>query len=201
MNKKILASLFALSFVFTACSKNANEAKDTKEETKLEESADNKKDTATDEKNEKAADDKKADAEIVIPETKISLKAASYEFEKHIGGQPYKLTEVKFEKEDSASYYEFEGNKNGDEYSLKVNAENGEIIEKEAEKSDDNENEIDLGKAIPPQEAIRIALESNGGGLVKEWKLTNDGKTTKYEIELEDDKEIVVDAITKDVLK
>ena len=47
---------------------------------------------------------------------------------------------------------------------------------------------------------MRIALESNGGGSVKEWTLYNDGEGEKYKIELEDDKEIIVNAINKEIM-
>ena len=47
---------------------------------------------------------------------------------------------------------------------------------------------------------MHIALKSNGGGKIKEWELYNDGEGEKYEIKLEDGKEIVVNAINKKVM-
>ena len=192
MSKKLLALLLAGTFVFAGCNQDKAE---NKEETKQEEPAEKPAEDAKEEKaNEKTAD-------YVLPDNKVTLKAASYKFESHVGGTPYNLTEVTYEVEDGEAIYTFEGEKNGDEYKLKVNANTAETTEAEMEKGADKENPVDLGKSIPPEEAMHIALESNGGGTVKEWKLYNDGEGEKYEIELEDGKEIKVNAINKKVMK
>ena len=200
MNKKLLAILLAGTFVFAGCEITPN--KDSKEETKVEEKAEETKEEAkeaSEETTEEANDD--ASVEVVLPDNKVTLKAASYKFESHVGGAPYDLTEVSYDVEDSGeAFYTFEGVKDGKEYSLKVNANSAEATEAEVEKNDDSESPVDLGKSIPPEEAMRIALESNGGGKVVEWTLYNDGEGEKYKIELEDDKEIIVNAINKKVM-
>ena len=202
MNKKLLAILLAGTFVFAGC---GSDQADTKEETKQEEQAEKPAEEENkDENKEEATDEKSSEentAEIVLPDNKVTVKAASYKFESHVGGTPYNLTEVSYEIEDNGeAYYDFEGEKDGKEYKLKVNANSAETAEAEIEKEADTENSVDLNKAIPPEEAMRIALESNGGGTVKEWKLFNDGNGEKYEIELEDGKEITVNAINKEVM-
>lgn len=200
MNKKLLALLLAGTFVFAGCNQDKAENKEeTKQEEQAEKPAEDAKDEGKEEKPEEKADEKTAD--IVLPDNKVTLKAASYKFESHVGGAPYNLTEVTYEVEDNGeAYYNFEGEKDGKEYKLKVNANSAETTEAEIEKGADKENPVDLGKSIPPEEAMRIALESNGGGTVKEWKLVNDGEGEKYEIELEDGKEITVNAINKKVM-
>lgn len=206
MNKNILALLLASTFVFAGC--NNNNQAETKEEAKVEEKAekpaDEEKEENKDENKEEATDEKSSEentSEIVLPDNKVTVKAASYKFKSHVGGTPYNLTEVSYEVEDDGeAYYDFEGEKDGKEYKLKVNANTAETAEAEIEKEADTENSVDLNKAIPPEEAMRIALESNGGGTVKEWKLFNDGNGEKYEIELEDGKEITVNAINKEVM-
>ena len=200
MNKKLLALLLAGTFVFAGCNQDKAE---NKEETKQEEQAEKPAEEAKDENKEEGSEEKASEktADIVLPDNKVTLKAASYKFESHVGGTPYNLTEVSYEVEDNGeAYYDFEGEKDGKEYKLKVNANTAEAVEAEVEKNDDKENPVDLGKSIPPEEAMRIALESNGGGTVKEWKLVNDGEGEKYEIELEDGKEITVNAINKKVM-
>lgn len=200
MNKKLLALLLAGTFVFAGCNQDKAE---NKEETKQEEQAEKPAEDAKDENKEEGSEEKASEktAEIVLPDNKVTLKAASYKFESHVGGAPYNLTEVSYEVEDNGeAYYDFEGEKDGKEYKLKVNANTAEAVEAEIEKGADKENPVDLGKSIPPEEAMRIALESNGGGTVKEWKLYNDGEGEKYEIELEDGKEITVNAINKKVM-
>lgn len=200
MNKKLLALLLAGTFVFAGCNQDKTE---NKEETKQEEQAEKPAEEAKDENKEEGSEEKASEktADIVLPDNKVTLKAASYKFESHVGGTPYNLTEVSYEVEDNGeAYYDFEGEKDGKEYKLKVNANTAETIEAEMEKEADKENPVDLGKSIPPEEAMRIALESNGGGTVKEWKLYNDGEGEKYEIELEDGKEITVNAINKKVM-
>lgn len=200
MNKKLLALLLAGTFVFAGCNQDKTENKEeTKQEEQAEKPAEDVKEEGKEEKPEEKADEKTAD--IVLPDNKVTLKAASYKFESHVGGAPYNLTEVTYEVEGNGkAYYNFEGEKDGKEYKLKVNANTAETTEAEIEKGADKENPVDLGKSIPPEEAMRIALESNGGGTVKEWKLYNDGEGEKYEIELEDGKEITVNAINKKVM-
>ena len=200
MNKKLLALLLAGTFVFAGCNQDKTENKEeTKQEEQAEKPAEDVKEEGKEEKPEEKADEKTAD--IVLPDNKVTLKAASYKFESHVGGAPYNLTEVTYEVEDNGeAFYDFEGEKDGKEYKLKVNANTAEAVEAEIEKGADKENPVDLGKSIPPEEAMRIALESNGGGTIKEWKLVNDGEGEKYEIELEDGKEITVNAINKKVM-
>ena len=205
MNKKLLAILLAGTFVFAGCNSAPN--KDSKEETKVEEKAEENKEESKEanekETSEETTEEAKEDAniEVVLPDNKVTLKAASYKFESHVGGMPYELTEVSYDVEDNGeAFYTFEGLKDGKEYQLKVNANSAEAVEAEVEKSDDSESPVDLGKSIPPEEAMRIAIESNGGGTVKEWTLYNDGEGEKYKIELEDDKEIIVNAINKKVM-
>ena len=199
MNKKLLALLLAGTFVLAGCGKDKADQKEvTKQEEQAEKPAEESKNENKEETKEEKADNKTAD--IVLPDNKVTLKAASYKFESQVGGMPYELTKVSYEEENGEAYYTFEGKKNGDEYKLKVNANTAEATEAEKEKEDDKENPVDLGKAIPPEEAMHIALESNGGGTVKEWKLYNDGEGEKYEIKLEDGKEIVVNAINKKVM-
>lgn len=201
MNKKILALLLATSFVFAGCNgEKANTKEETKVEEKAEAPADDNNKTADDSKDQADDNKEKTTAEMVMPDNKVTLKAASYKFESHVGGAPYNLTEVSYEVEDGEAYYTFEGEKNGDEYKLKVNANSAETTEAEMEKAADKENPVDLGKAIPPEEAMHIALESNGGGEIKEWKLYNDGEGEKYKFELKDSKEIIVNAINKKIM-
>lgn len=75
MNKKLLALLLASTFVFAGCNQNKTE---NKEETKQEEKAD----TPTEEGKEEAKNEnnKESEAEIVLPNNKVTLKAASYKF-------------------------------------------------------------------------------------------------------------------------
>ena len=201
MNKKILALLLATSFVFAGCNgEKANTKEETKVEEKAEAPADDNNKTADDSKDQADNNKKTSTAEMVMPDNKVTLKAASYKFESHVGGAPYNLTEVSYEVEDGEAYYTFKGEKNGDEYKLKVNANSAETTEAEMEKGADKENPIDLGKAIPPEEAMHIALESNGGGEIEKWKLYNDGEGEKYKFELKDGKEITVNAINKKIM-
>ena len=201
MNKKLLAILLAGTFVFAGCGSATD--KDAKEETKVEEKAEDSKEENTEAEETETAEENAQDEniEVVLPDNKVTLKAASYKFESHVGGMPYDLTEVSYDVEDNGeAFYTFEGVKDGQEYSLKVNANSAEAMEAEVEKNDDSENSVDLGKSIPPEEAMRIAIESNGGGIVKEWTLYNDGEGEKYKIELEDDTEIIVNAINKKIM-
>lgn len=198
MNKKILGLLLATSFVFIGCSKD-NQTEEKKASTEsLEE---NEKANTSEEKktNEGLSDTKEKKSET--PQTDVSLKAASYKFESFVGGAPYDLTEVRFITDGDNSYYDFKGNKDGEYKSLRVDANTAEESEIDGEKSEDAKGTVDLNTAIPPEEAMRIALEENGGGKVTGWSLKNDGENSIYQVEIDDKDQIKINALSKDVIK
>ena len=95
MNKKILALLLATSFVFAGCNgEKANTKEETKVEEKAEAPADDNNKTADDSKDQADDNKKTSTAEMVMPDNKVTLKAASYKVESHVGGAPYNLTEA-----------------------------------------------------------------------------------------------------------
>src|SRR5699024_6924125 len=130
MNKKLLAILLAGTFVFAGCNSETdkNSKEDVKVEEKAEDTSENTKEEST-EAEEKDSSEKTSEEgqdeniEVVLPDNKVTLKAASYKFESHVGGMPYDLTEVSYDVEDNGeAFYTFEGVKDDKEYSLKVNA-------------------------------------------------------------------------------
>src|SRR5699024_906506 len=140
MNKKLLAILLAGTFVFAGC--NSQTDKDTNDQTKVEETAkeateeketsEGSKEENTEAEETETAEENAQDEniEVVLPDNKVTLKAASYKFESHVGGMPYDLTEVSYDVEDnSEAFYTFEGVKDGQAYSLKVNANSAEAAE------------------------------------------------------------------------
>ena len=98
--------------------------------------------------------------------------------------------------------YSIEGFKDGKEYKLKIN-NNGEILEKEIENDDDKKKlAIDFTKIISGEDAMEKAIEGQGeDAKVKEYELKiEDGKAV-YEIELNNDKDVTIDATTGEIIK
>src|SRR5699024_1340259 len=112
------------------------------------------------------------------------------------------IDKLKVEILDNDLIYEIEGFKDGKEYKLKINNK-GEILEEEIE--DDNDNKklaIDFTKIISGVDAWEKALEGKAEDVkVKENELKiEDGKTV-YEVKLDNDKDVTIDATTGEIIE
>lgn len=211
MNKK-LALLMATALVLGACgNKEAKPAEETKqeesqvEETKQEESKDENTNTGVKE----VADDDKDTTDTEkekAPEVAMNVEDAVKIFhEKNFGdASAYSFNFDKFKVKilDKDIIYSIEGFKDGKEYKLKIN-NNGKILEEEIEDDDDNKKlAIDFTKIISGVDAMEKALEGQDEGTkVKEYEISiEDGKAV-YEVELDNDKGVTIDATTGEIIE
>lgn len=118
------------------------------------------------------------------------------------------IESIHFDEEDGRHTYDFEGFDDTNEYSLEIDAQSGEVLnrEQESENDDDNDDVLNLEGIISPEEAMSIAAEEAGSGHVEEWELDVENGTTVYEIDMEgtdgafDDDDLRVNAQTGEIL-
>ena len=201
MNKKLVL-LLASALVLGACgNKDAKPAEETKqEESQVEETNTGVKEVAEDDKDTSNTEKEKA------PEVAMNMEDAIKIFHEHNFGDAsadsFNFDKLKVEVLDNDIIYEIEGFKDGKKYKLKIN-NNGEILEKEIEDDDDKKKlAIDLTKIISGEDAWEKSLEGQAEDVkVKEYELKiEDGKTV-YEVKLDNDKNVTIDATTGDIIE
>ena len=201
MNKKLLALALIAGVSLAGCGNEANEA-ETKEDTKVETSqtetkvddADDKLDDADDKTDDKAATSDSSDIKAVKVSLDDAVKAYKDEF-----GSDVLIESIKLEKETGSYEYDIDGYFDGKEHSLVVDANTGDVKNKEEDNDDGDEQYLDLASVISPNEAIDKALEGQDGAKVVEWELSVDDGKTYYEIDVENGSDKNVDAITGEV--
>lgn len=201
MNKKLVL-LLASALVLGACgNKDAKPAEETKqEESQVEETNTGVKEVAEDDKDTSNTEKEKA------PEVAMNMEDAIKIFHEHNFGDAsadsFNFDKLKVEVLDNDIIYEIEGFKDGKEYQLKIN-NNGKILEENIEDDDDNKKlAIDFSKIISGVDAWEKALEGQAEDVkVKEYELKiEDGKTV-YEVKLDNDKNVTIDATTGDIIE
>ena len=202
MKIKKLAPILMAALILGACGKEApKQANQTKqEESQVNETKTGVKEVNDDDKKSSNTDKEKA------PEVAMNMEDAVKIFhEQNFGdasADSFNFDKLKVEILDKDIIYSIEGFKDGKEYKLKIN-NNGEILEKEIEDDDDKKKlAIDFTKIISGEDAMEKALEGQGeDAKVKEYELKiEDGKAV-YEIELNNDKDVTIDAATGEVIK
>ena len=212
MKIKNLSLILLASLILGACgnkdAKPAEEAKQEEsqvEETKQEENKDENTNTGV---KEVANDDKESSntEKEKAPEVAMNMEDAVKIFhEQNFGdasADSFNFDKLKVEVLDNDIIYKIEGFKDGKEYQLKIN-NNGEILEKEIEDDDDNKKlAIDFTKIISGEDAWEKALEGEARDVkVKEYELKiEDGKTV-YEVELDNGKDVTIDATTGELIE
>ena len=203
-NLKYGASALVLATVLTACGgENAQQAKDdAKDAANNTEAAVTEEVDKTKDKVEEKIDDLKSGIED--KEFAISLDDAVAKFKETFTEEGIEVSGVELDEDDGKYAYDIQGFKENTEYELKIDAESGDILDKE-EVDDDNDDSdddiaIDFINIISPQEAMTKALENNKG-YVKSYELdhNDDGKLV-YEIDIEDGDDVELDAQTGDIL-
>lgn len=202
MKIKNLSLILLASLLLGACgNKEAKPAEKPKKETKqVEDTNSGVREVADDGKN--TSDTKKEKA----PAVAMNMEDAVKIFHEHNFGDgsadALNIDKFKVEILDKDIIYEIEGFKDGKEYQLKIN-NNGKILEEEIEDDDDNKKlAIDFSKIISGVDAMEKALEGQDEGVqVKEYEIKiEDGKTV-YEVELDNDKDVTIDATTGDIIE
>ena len=114
----------------------------------------------------------------------------------------FNFDKLKVEILDKDIIYSIEGFKDGKAYQLKIN-NNGKILEEKIEDDDDKKKlAIDLKKIISGVDAWEKSLEGQAEDVkVKEYELKiEDGKVV-YEVELDNGKDVKIDATTGEIIK
>lgn len=201
MKIKNLSLILLASLLLGACgNKEAKPAEDVKQEaSQVENTNSGVKEVSDDNKKSANTDKEKA------PEIATNMEDAVKIFHEHNFGDgsanALNIDKLKVEILDNDIIYEIEGFKDGKEYQLKIN-NNGEILEEELEDDDKKKLAIDFAKIISGEDAWEKALEDESRDVkVKEYELKiEDGKTV-YEVELDNGKDVKIDATTGEIIK
>ena len=202
MKIKNLSLILLASLLLGACgNKDAKPVEDAKHKpSQVEDTNTGVKEVSDDSKKSADTDKEKA------PEVAMNMEDAVKIFhEQNFGdasADSFNFDKLKVEVLDNDIIYEIEGFKDGKKYKLKIN-NNGEILEKEIEDDDDNKKlAIDLTKIISGEDAWEKSLEGQAEDVkVKEYELKiEDGKVV-YEVELDNGKDVKIDATTGEIIE
>ena len=194
----ILAAGLALS----ACGNQAPADKSTtevkQEESQAKKSDDRVKEVTTD--TEKNVRESKRSP---IPEVGTSMEDAVKIFHDHFKDEAINIKSIKLDFFNEALDYVIEGFKDGNEYELRIAADNGAIVDEKTEKDDDkDEKALDLKAIIPAKEAMEKALEGQADSAwVVEYELEIDDGIAVYDIDIEDGKDVKVNAATGEIIE
>ncbi|WP_296129234.1 PepSY domain-containing protein [uncultured Anaerococcus sp.] len=202
MKIKNLSLILLASLILGACgNKEVKPAEKPKQETsQVEDTNTGVKEVSDDDKKTDDTDKEKA------PEVAMNMEDAVKIFHEHNFGDAsadsFNFDKIKVEILDKDIIYSIEGFKDGKEYKLKIN-NNGKILEEKIEDDDDNKKlAIDFTKIISGEDAWEKSLEGQAEDVkVKEYELKiEDGKVV-YDIELDNGKDVKIDATTGDIIK
>ncbi len=116
-------------------------------------------------------------------------------------GQDVLIESIRLERENGRYVYEIDGFDSSNQYELEIDAETEEIISSEREADLEDDMSIEFEGLISSHEAMDIALSEVGSGTVTAWELDVDNGTTRYEIEIDDDVEVDVEAYEGTILE
>lgn len=202
MKIKNLSLILLASLILGACgNKEVKPAEKPKQETsQVGDTNTGVKEVSEDDKKTDDTDKEKA------PEVAMNMEDAVKIFHEHNFGDAsadsFNFDKIKVEILDKDIIYSIEGFKDGKEYQLKIN-NNGKILEEKIEDDDDKKKlAIDFTKIISGEDAWEKSLEGQAEDVkVKEYELKiEDGKVV-YDIELDNGKDVKIDATTGDIIK
>lgn len=192
-NLKTLLLTGTALFTLAACGNNADDKVDEAED-KVEETV---QDDAKEDENEKVDIKEMHNTEFVVAlEDAVDIFIEEF-------GENVEIEEIEFELEDGVYIYDVSGWEDDKEYQAVIDAQTGDILEKETDDNDDRNNVIVIPDVISPQEAMKSALDYSKGDYVESWKLSLDDDHGRmiYEVDVNDaDDDIVVNAITGEVI-
>ncbi|KAF0817917.1 hypothetical protein KIS4809_3101 [Bacillus sp. ZZV12-4809] len=116
-----------------------------------------------------------------------------------------KVESIELEREKGKQVYEIDVDNGKEDFDIKINALDGEVIsvKKEQDDDDQSEKEINAENIISEQKAVEIA-EQEVNGTMKEIELDEDDGQILYEVELKTNKgeaDVDIDAESGKVLK
>ena len=195
-NKSLLLAL-AAAVVLGAC---GNQEAKTTEEVKTEESQTIESNDSNDAVKEVATDDS-SNAKDPIPAVEKTLEEAIDAFYAHYGDETIELTSAEYDEDDGKYVYNVTGYKDGEEFEAEFDANSLDLIKEEKDTEDDKKVlAIDRTNIITAKEAMEKALEGQEGAWVKEYELDIENDKAIYEIDIEDGKDVKIDATTGEIL-
>ena len=202
MKIKNLSLILLASLLLGACgNKDAKPAEKPKQKpSQVEDTNFGVKEVSDDDKTSSNTEKEKA------PEIAMNMEDAVKIFHKQNFGDAsadsFNFDKLKVEILDKDIIYSIEGFKDGKEYQLKID-DNGNILEEEIEDDDDNNKlAIDFTKIISGVDAMEKALEGQDESVqVKEYELKIEDNKTVYEVELDNGKDLTIDATTGEIIE
>lgn len=202
MKIKNLSLILLASLILGACgNKEVKPTEKPKQETsQVEDTNTGVKEVSEDDKKTDDTDKEKA------PEVAMNMEDAVKIFHEHNFGDAsadsFNFDKIKVEILDKDIIYSIEGFKDGKEYQLKIN-NNGKILEEKIEDDDDKKKlAIDFTKIISVEDAWEKSLEGQAEDVkVKEYELKIENGKVVYDIELDNGKDVKIDATTGDIIE
>ena len=202
MKIKNLSLILLASLLLGACgNKEAKPAEEVKEEvSQVEDTNTGVKEVSDDDKKSSNTEKEKA------PEIAMNMEDAVKIFHEHNFGDAsadsFNFDKIKVEVLDKDIIYSIEGFKDGKEYQLKIN-NNGKILEEKIEDDDGKKKlAIDFTKIISGEDAWEKSLEGQARDVkVKEYELKIEDDKVVYDIELDNGKDVKIDATTGDIIE
>lgn len=184
MNKKLIALALAGGMVMAGCGNNVNKTKETKEDVTQE------------------ASTNEAASKTGLSDVKVNLDKAVESFKEAFPNKEITLTAISLEVEGNSYIYDVEGYDKEGEYQASIDANSGDVLNKEEEKERNHDKEsLDLSSIISLEEAIEKAQASRDGAKAKEWSLSIDDGFTLYEIELDKGEDLTIDATNGEIVE
>lgn len=113
------------------------------------------------------------------------------------GGTIY---QVGMDWSDGAWVWQIDTEADGQEWELKINASTGDIMETDRDDDDDDERGLELESVIGHMEAMETAA-AEASGRVTEWELDWDDDRQEYTVDIDDDIDVIIDAISGEILE
>lgn len=117
------------------------------------------------------------------------------------------ITSVSIDNDSNNYVYKVEGYNATNEVELEVDANTGEVMNKDTDDKDNvsDDEVLDLEGLVSPQEAMKAALDKVGSGYAKEWSIDSKNGTVYYEIDVEGsdsaNDDVHIDAKTGDFIE
>lgn len=129
----------------------------------------------------------------------ISLEDAVKTFHDTFG-ENVNIEEVEFDENNGEFYYKIDGWEAQTEYELDIHANTGEIHKENTEDNEDPDGDIlEIENYISPEEAMQAAVDASSTDFVEEWTLEIEDGRPVYDINLDGDNDVEVDAETGEI--
>lgn len=131
-------------------------------------------------------------------EFSVSLEEAIEISDGETGGGT--IHQIGMDWSDGAWVWEIDTMADGQEWELEINATTGEVREDDRDDEDDDERQLELDSVIGHAEAMEIAA-SEVSGPVTQWELDWDDGRQEYKVEIQDDVDVTIDALSGEILE